>query len=157
MMSIEQIEAESRRAARQSAARKVAPLIIWAADIERAKSNQRSAVNELPNIGDRCPKGWRRVRLDESFDENRRGIFMGDARGYGAFMVDASGMGSEDEPALMYDEFVQRLRPNFGYAIIEVGQFQVKIGVFEQVHEGPAHKAARKVIESATLADHTRR
>jgi N-acetyl-anhydromuramyl-L-alanine amidase AmpD len=51
-------------------------------------------------------------------------------------MADASGLGGENEPALTVRQLKARLT-RYGYAIVEVGQFQVVIGVFERVATKP--------------------
>jgi len=46
------------------------------------------------------------------------------------YFVDSSGFGAEDEPALTFPQFVRQAKVGKGYAIIETGQFQVRIGEF---------------------------
>jgi len=71
----------------------------------------------FPNIGDHRPKGWELV--DTLF-------------------CDSSGFGAEDEPALSVRQLrrklieLQRSDKAYGYAVIEVGQFQLHLGVFER-------------------------
>lgn len=63
----------------------------------------------FPHIGSHRPSSWNLI--DQLF-------------------VDSSGFGTPDEPALTIDQFKEELRPGFGYAIIEEGQFQLYVGVF---------------------------
>lgn len=46
--------------------------------------------------------------------------------------VDSSGFGAEDEPALTIKQFYEQVKAGLGYAVIEAGQFQVYVGVFEK-------------------------
>lgn len=127
MMDTATIRAMSRKAARESAARKVQPMVLEQEDIDDAKSGVKSLVNGIPFIGERCPRGWRYVKLDDG-----HGVCMGYCSGNGAYFVDASGWGSAGDPALTFDEFVEKIKPGLGYAIVEAGQFQVAIAVYEK-------------------------
>lgn len=74
----------------------------------------------IPNLGSYNPAGW---ALQEHV------------------LVDATGWGSESEPALTvrgFKEWVKEMQLKYttpGFAIIEVGQFQVVVGVFIQDDE----------------------
>jgi hypothetical protein len=46
--------------------------------------------------------------------------------------VDSSGMGRDDEPAMTHEQFHKKLKPGRGYAITDVGQFQVNVGEYEK-------------------------
>ena len=61
---------------------------------------------------------------------------MGDNEGYGAYFVDCTGLGKPDELALTIDEFTNRVKLEYGYAIVEIGRHQAKIGVFRQIKGG---------------------
>jgi hypothetical protein len=74
------------------------------------KNGRQQFMRLIPNIGDYRPKGFKLV------DD---------------MMVDKSGFGSENEPALTVRQFALRLQHGKAYAIVEEGQFQVIIGVFE--------------------------
>lgn len=121
------IRALSRRAARRSAQERLVPTIIWPGDAEDLGGLK------IPFIGDRCPRGWKRVRLDEGFEPGRRGVYLGDNRGYGAYFVDSSGLGGTGEAALAIGEFAERLKVGYGYAVVEAGEFQVKVGVYQKI------------------------
>ena len=75
-------------------------------------------------MGDYAPQGWTAV---------------GDA-----FMVDSSGFGADDEPALSVQRFKMKLTHDldkgYGYAIVESGQFQVYV----QAYKPPANYKARR-------------
>jgi hypothetical protein len=81
-------------------------------------------ISKMPNIGDYRPKGYKLV--DTLF-------------------VDKYGFGTEREPALTHGQLVQRVKNfglNYGYAIIEEGEFQMVVGVFkwtEQLNPGAAN------------------
>lgn len=68
-------------------------------------------LQHIPSLGDYRPKGW--TLID-------------------ALFVDSSGFGDSSEPALTIDQFYNKVKAGFGYAVIEAGQFQVYIGVFER-------------------------
>ena len=46
--------------------------------------------------------------------------------------VDSSGFGWEGEPALTIEQFYKQVKKGFGYAVVDSGQFQVFVGVFEK-------------------------
>lgn len=76
-----------------------------------AKCDRDEGVLHCPNFGDYRPKGWKLVET---------------------LFVDSSGWGGDDEPALSISSFIDKVRDGFGYAVIEQGQFQVCVGVFEK-------------------------
>jgi hypothetical protein len=81
-------------------------------------SDPLAFIKPLPFLGDYIPQGW---IADPNIDP---------------FMVDSSGFGAPDEPADTIDQFIARLEnyrlsgENYGFAICEVGQFQVVIRVY---------------------------
>ena len=107
----------------------IEPLIIEQQDITDALAGDRR-MGTIPIIGDQVPEKWRRVDVTAW---GGHGIFSSDNNGYSTFFVDASGFGKKSESALTLGEFLHMIRPGFGYAIIERGQFQVKIGVFKKI------------------------
>jgi len=133
-MDYETIKYLSRKAARESARERREPRVFTAEQI--AARDVR-----IPNLGDRCPRNWVRVSLEAEADDH--GVYMGDNRGKGAYFVDKSGCGAPGEPAMTLDEFFTRMKPGLGYAMVEEGQFQVKVGVFAVRTAGRA-RAARK-------------
>jgi hypothetical protein len=122
MMSLDQIREGSRQAAIDAANDGMKPLIITHEDIE----DGGEAVRGIPTLGDHLPKGWKRTTIDEA-----HGVYSGDNEGFGAYMVDNSGFGQPGEAALTINELLEVIEPDFGYAIVEAGQFQIKIGKFE--------------------------
>lgn len=118
MMSLQAIQAESASAARKAAREKKTPFMLWPQDVARMKTeiaDGRLPAIPFPFIGSYVPKGWREVER---------------------YFVDASGFGREGEPALTVRQFVEKLEPDYGYAITEAGQFQVYVGKFEKVKKG---------------------
>jgi hypothetical protein len=124
MFSGETIRRMSDDAARKAARTKREPYVLF----DRAEV-ERIATFPFPNLGSYVPKGWTMVEH---------------------FMADATGLGSENEPALTPRQLKARLVRDvdagnrYGYAIVEVGQFQVVIGVFERVT--PKARRARKEV-----------
>jgi hypothetical protein len=110
------------------------PLIIDQSDINDALAGDMSGV-QIPYVGSRTPRGWRRLDAYETLWSDYDGGPYG-PHGYleseNAVFVDKSGFGSPGEPALTLDEFLALIRPGYGYAVIEAGPFQVKVGVFER-------------------------
>ena len=107
MMSLEAIRSVKRKQARKAEkARGVKGKQPWVA-MEGAGLD---AIRGIPHFGDYRPKGWEEL---------------------GSRMVDASGFGAPDEPAMTPDQFLKSLVPGHGYAITEAGQFQVYITEFK--------------------------
>ena|SRR5579872_1588999 len=112
MKSLALIERENKQAAREASRKGKKPYVIFeAAEIETMPPFP------FPMIGDLRPKGW--TLKDTLF-------------------VDASGFGADNEAALSVSQLLAKLRElyaensSFGYALIEVGQFQAYLGVFER-------------------------
>jgi hypothetical protein len=130
-MSPETIRSMSRDAARRSLRNGDVPLLVR--DEDRGVLNEH--LRHMPNLGDRCPRGWKRVPAC-SLTASTSGL----VPFYGKEMhhyieVDSSGWGSPGELALTFGQFCQWVSEapgELGYAIVEAGQFQVVIGVFCQ-------------------------
>lgn len=52
-----------------------------------------------------------------------------------SYFVDSSGFGSETEPAITFNSFIDKIKVGFGYGIVNVGQFQVYINEYEPTKE----------------------
>lgn len=103
MMSLSLIEQLSREAGEKAAKQNREPLVAFC--------DKDEAVVKCPNLGNYYPKGWTLT--------NR-------------LFVDKSGFGLVGEPALTVEQFIGKVKEGLGYAIIEEGQFQLYIGVFEK-------------------------
>ena len=128
MMSLSTIHELSREAAEQAAEEGRVPFVFEKQDVEDFQAGRIDNIN-IPNLGDHLPNGWNRVDLS---DWDQHGIYMGDADGFGTLFVDKQGWGAPGEAAMTREEFAQAVRPGYGYAMVEKGQFQVKVGVFEK-------------------------
>ena len=96
-------------------------------------ANPLKVCQSIPNIGSVSPGGWQRAdiyKLWKMEDSPLRGVYGIGAASY--FFVDHSGLGQRGEPALTASEFMDCLMDGVGYAIVEEGPFQVKIGVFKR-------------------------
>ena len=117
MNSLGQIMAQSREQGIMAANSKRVPLVI-----EREDADNRSVLfnmlRRIPNLGDYVPEGWVEV--------NR-------------YMVDSSGFEDAAEihshGGFTHEELMDKIVPGRGYAIVEEGQFQVKIGEFTKIQD----------------------
>lgn len=100
--------------------------------VEYAGSSVERMAQLMPFIGGHLPTGYERVDLQNEYDASPHGIYMGDNDGFGAYFVDSSGMGGPGEPAMTINDLAEKMREGFAYALVETGQFQVKVGVFKQ-------------------------
>jgi hypothetical protein len=125
MMDLQTLKAMSKDAGRAAKKAGVQPFVFKAGDITPENFAR------IPNLGNAVPKGWKRLSLKSEYDEdNYKGIYMGDADGAGAYFVDNTGEAVEGEPALTVKAFLKQVKPGLGYGIVEVGIYQIKIGVF---------------------------
>lgn len=125
-MSIEYIQQLSREQGRKAKRLGKAPLVF------KTDADVDERFGQIPNLGNYTPKGWRHLEGRDLF-------------------VDKSGFGAEYELALTVDGYRARLKalrlenPHYGFGIVQEGQFQVYIGVFER-----AKGALRKRVELAS-------
>jgi len=140
MMDIETIKQVNKKAGRHAKKQGIQPLIFNSVDMNNLKGGDITPIRSMPDLGDSTPKGWNRFNLGKikkDFTYYYK-IYCDDANGSGAFFVD-QGMGSDNEPAMTVNQFIKSLSElwnknrKLGYAIVETGQFQVKIGVFKLV------------------------
>ena len=127
MMSIEQINQESQRAASVAASEDQRPLFIDQFDLALARRGNYAHLS-IPFIGDYLPEGYQRQELTDDID----GVYSGDNSGYGAFFVDSSGFGGEGEAAITLGRMFEVMETGY-YAVVEAGQFQVKVGMFRKI------------------------
>ena len=116
MMSAQQMNRLADEAAQRAAQRHTRPA-----------AGPFSPQHKIPFLGDYVAKGFRRI------DAPNPPRTMGCNDGY--LFVDASGFGNEREPALTQAEFKAycNANPALYFGIVEVGQFQVVIGVYERI------------------------
>ena len=119
-MSIDDIEAIANRAARDAARHKRTPYVFYSEEEVRTCAEGRRAWG-IPFLGPYVPPGWEKV---------------------GELFCDASGWGSEDEPALTQRQLAQKIigglngPDTLGYGTLSAGQFQVMIGVYRRLPGG---------------------
>jgi len=124
MLGPETIKQMSDVAAYRAAEEGRYPLSIW----------KPEDVRGLPFLGDYVPAGWRYAIWSDFYQHPRNVWPREDERAH--FMVDSSGFGSRDEPALTPSElgdFVmlpQRPQHEYGWAIVEAGQFQIVVQAY---------------------------
>jgi len=112
MMSLEMIRERNRKAGHEARDRGVRPVCI-----EVGSDIDTYPPFPFPDMGEFCPGTY--VEVDRWF-------------------CDATGMGSDDEPALSPEQVKAKLRetfvhhPEYSYAVVEAGQFQVYLGVFRR-------------------------
>jgi hypothetical protein len=129
MMSPQLIQQLSDEAAYKAAREGKTPLVIWSAEKD---------LPSIPFLGSHVPSGWRALMWDElplmprNTYESKGGL-------PAYFMVDASGMGSDWEPALTFEQLVAYVqsvyaatKQTLGLAIVEQGQFQIVVQWYEK-------------------------
>lgn len=123
MMSLATIKAVNREHAQEAARNGRTPFVYFSV----VEVDQTDGF-PFPFFGDYRPDGWEMV--DTHF-------------------VDATGWGTEDEPALTVEQFRRVIRDSIGdhaanretvgWAVIEAGQFQVRVGEFTRPAPRPAN------------------
>ena len=101
----------SRQATRKASREHCYPTIVEQEDLDAALAAGHNPRLDIPFIGDWVPRGYVPT-------EN-------------LYFVDSSGFGTRGEPALTQEEFLNKLRPGYAYAIVEAGQFQVYVQEYE--------------------------
>jgi len=120
MMSIEYIKALGHDRGLEAKALGLEPLVI---DYQDSEFEER--LRSIPNLGDYVPDGWEEITR---------------------YFVDATGYGAPDESAMTASQFVQTARQvlggkellgiddrEYGWGIVEQGQFQVYVGLFKTI------------------------
>lgn len=101
-----------------------------------------------------------RAKADK--DEGVKGckvIGKGDIFGYelvNSYFVDNSGFGADDEPALTFDKFLDKVKAGFYYGIREVGQFQVYISEYKKLTRQEIKKNNPDIVSSRKVKNNTR-
>lgn len=136
MFGLDTIKRMNKVSARQSAKEKSVPKVFSSDEAEGIKNGDSEPIRSVPNLGDRCPKGWRRVNIKKEGLPTYK-MYEGDNNGFGAYLIDGSGFDSSNEPAMTIEELLDTVYKvwrsgEYGLAICEAGQFQVKIGVYKK-------------------------
>ena len=119
MMGLGQIREMQMEAAERAAQEGMVPFVYETDDVP-------SGQFPFPDLGDYEPPGW---EMDDD-----------------PWMVDSSGFGSPGERAMTTDQLMREIEkaraldPNVGFGIVEVGQFQLYVGVYHR--EGSARTSA---------------
>lgn len=138
MLSHGTIRAMESEAAADAAMNHREPLSVWPQSVAED-------LRGIPFLGDYCPAGWRMAERSEFTELGFKGSSGWSGPEF-TFWVDSSGCGAEGEMALTQRQFVDRVsqllravehrdglrRPPMvlGFAVREVGQFQVYVGVY---------------------------
>jgi hypothetical protein len=116
MMSLGTIRAMSAEAAEKARKAKKLPTTFFDEnDVEEFFAGHKGRV--FPNLGDYVPKGWKLVSH---------------------LWCDSSGVGQPDETALTRDQLRAKIAEHvrdgneYGYGVIEAGQFQLGLGMFKK-------------------------
>jgi hypothetical protein len=114
MMDLHTIRILNDRATRKAKTREVQPLVLGE---EEDIDNLGKPGYVIPNLGDHCPAGWKLLET---------------------WFCDHSGFGGEGEPALTLGQLKSKMKgcirdgKSYGYGIVECGQFQLHLGVYEK-------------------------
>jgi hypothetical protein len=122
----------SADAAREAAREHKQPYVIF-----DANEVERMTILPFPFIGSYRPKGWKVVDR---------------------WLCDSSGLGADYEPALSIRQLKAKLSAHtasateYGYAVVEAGQFQVHLGVFERTARVRATRPRRSRGPALSIA-----
>lgn len=148
MMSSEQIARLADEAAARAERKNTRP---------RVFGSGKMLPGQVPFIGTYRPADWQLVEREElelpSSITRQRLMWLAAKEPY--LMVDASGFGARDEPALTIGEFgdLVKANANLGWAVVEAGQFQVVVGAFRKLDDAPAaHRVPRMNKEDLATA-----
>jgi hypothetical protein len=74
------------------------------------------------------------------------------------YFVDNSGLGDRSEPALIFMDFLEKVKEGYFYGIKEVGQFQVYIGEYKKIarQELKKQKDLAGIVSSKKVKNNTR-
>ena len=95
-------------------------------------------LREIVNLGNYVPKGWKRLDVNK-YVMKWELPYSHKILDKGGLFVDSSGFGRPDEPALTIEQLISLMakllsnKPSLGFGIVSEGQFQITIGVFENV------------------------
>ena len=128
MLGIETIREMSNVAAYEAAQEARVPLVVeWPED-----------AHGLPFLGEYVPEGWRQAVWADLSPASPRVPYRQEPEEAAGFMVDSSGFGQVDEPALPYDERVALIREatsgrsDIGWGIRVAGESQVVVQAYAE-------------------------
>jgi len=78
----------------------------------------------------------------------------GDIFGYelvNTYFVDSSGFGADDEPALTFNKFLDKVKVGYFYGIREAGQFQVYIGEYKKLTKSEIKQKDPNILNSKKI------
>ena len=138
MMDIDTIVALNKEAGNKAKRHGIKPTTFTDSGIEKIKDGQIECLRDIVNIGDYTPKDWRRFNINKWVEEWEL-PYSHKFLDKGGLFVDSSGFGADNEPALTIDQLLDVMaqlldnKPSLGFGIVSEGQFQITIGVFENV------------------------
>ena len=121
MMHPSVIHDNALKAARKAARAKKTPLVLEQEDLPLLRAWDKAGTGRpmhgdpprefsIPFIGEYVPRGWTRTAS--------------------TYFVDSSGFGGPGELALTFGQFLDKVIPGRGYAVVEAGQFQVYVAEY---------------------------
>lgn len=137
MMSSQQVNQLADEAARRAKREGKKPIVFTAEELND-EVKLAAHVRRIPFVGTYRPAGYKLIPAS-SLDFPRKDcvcVPWGGDEAERYVQVDSSGWGSPNEPALTATQFYDAIRaigPGRAYAIVEAGQFQCVIGIFERV------------------------
>jgi hypothetical protein len=116
MMDPSTIAANTRKATNKAKRNKSVPHVFSDSDLAELENGVPGAFKHIPLLGDFEPLGWTLLR---------------------SHFVDASGFGTDREPALTQSAFAKMVaaEPTHGWGIGEWGQFQVYINEYARTDQ----------------------
>jgi hypothetical protein len=117
MMGYADIQALVDRATKESEEELREPLYVSPGMLREMRNGTQ--LYALPFLGDYVPPGWERTETEEYF-------------------CDTSGMGQPGERALTQEEFLAKMEAGYGYAVVEMGQFQCYVAQYQEDWEDVA-------------------
>ena len=104
----------------------------------KQKKLDRFDLMEIEYLGNYVPKGWKRLDVNK-YVMKWELPYSHKILDKGGVFVDSSGFGQPGEPALTIQQLISLMakllsnKPTLGFGIVSTGQFQITIGVFENV------------------------
>jgi len=119
MIDPKQIAAHAALAAGEAAKKRKEPFVVWGKE-------ELETMPPFPELGDYCPKGWKKV--DELFCD--------------AVNLDDRGSLSPAGLKLKIEEYLEKNDGIYGFAVGDIGQFQLYVHVYKQINKRPKEGGA---------------